>query len=536
MSTKTLKLVPLLIICLALTACDGVNPADLLNTTGATPNAGADDTAVTLSGTINPGQAAKQRPRAQETTYPYTIVAQSDATGAIFRQETESDGSFALGIPAGEEGSSFVVTVLAPDGRAVGPVVLGTSDDDGVTGLKMQRDASLGTIDLPADTSAAPIQPGDDSNVDDLLDTDLAVRVDQTGVPVGLASFGKGDAADTDQPGDGRHADRDGDGLIDMFDADDDGDGTVDDFDDDSDDDATGEESDGIGVNFFMNLKISSEQAHTYYSGTTSEINARLATDTVITFETFNETTTSATITAAQMLETPGPAYLPTATTFSNDVWADLSYALVDAGDRFEQFVIPNDLMNAGDTFTLEVTFDDGTTTQYTRMINYVFKNIPTLLQYGVIGSLTNFDVDDATVSGTAAKPIPFDGTQDLTVVYTPPVDETGAVVTGMFYTFQVFYNAADDGSQLNNDIDTSATWPTGLTGMDNAGHYRVELADLPALSASDTYTVTLPKELFPDTVTLTDSTTETVGAYKVDITAESTSGNAGIMLVFEKQ
>jgi len=46
---------------------------------------------------------------------------------------------------------------------------------------------------------------------------------------------------------------------------------------------------------------------------------------------------------------------------------------------------------------------------------------------------------------------------------------------------------------------------------------------------------VTLPKELFVATVTQTDGTPVAVNQFKIDITAESPTGNAAIMLVFSQ-
>ena len=47
------------------------------------------------------------------------------------------------------------------------------------------------------------------------------------------------------------------------------------------------------------------------------------------------------------------------------------------------------------------------------------------------------------------------------------------------------------------------------------------------------TYTVVLPKGVFPDSVTMLSGTEAAVGGYKIDVTAECPSGNAAIMLAF---
>lgn len=562
MKTSLLTIVSLLTVCLLILGCDGnllgpiVGPQGTENSSAPGENDADSDTApddeeepdddadsggVKLSGRIllEP-ETGTALPRSKEVPeQPYTVVAQSDATGELFRVETDDNGDFELELPESEMGNTFVVSVLGPDSRAVGPVLMGANGTDGQTGVTMSRDAGLGTMLVPGDPTAGVMQPGSDGDVAELIDEDLTVRLNADGVPVGVDLYGRGTDAQSDGAAAERMVDPDRDGLIDVFDADDDGDGIVDDF--DGDGDVGGMPAD-LNVNFFMNLKIDTGHAPTYYNGTTAEIEQRLAQDTVITFEVMNDTADTNPITSARLLETPGPAYLSTATLLGGaggGLWSERDYAFTQNEEtgRFEAFAVPNDLMTAGDSFTLEVIFADGTVRRVTRMINYVFKNIPMLMQYGKDGALTDFDATSTTINGDSTHPIPFDGSQDLVLVFKPPIDETGAYVTGMYYTFHMFYQSAGDGRQLNSEMDLDATFPTDIDGFESfATQYRVEEDELGTLSAENTYTVTLPPEIFPDQVTLSDGTVEDVAAYQVDITAEAPSGNAGLILIFEKQ
>jgi hypothetical protein len=497
---------------------------------------GTDDdvaTGTTLTGWILSPGATKFAPRAQEQEDRYTVIAQSKETGTTYRAETDGDGQFALELSEDQEGNSFMVTILGPDGRAVGPVLFGESDGEGLTGLAPEGETSLGTIELPEDPTTTPIEPGPDGDAADFVDPSLTARLDDNGVPVGLASHGKGQDAQREDGGVQQAVDGDQDGLIDVFDADDDGDGVVDDFDGNGD---VGGIPDDLIVNFFMNLKIGAENASAYYEGTESELEAALGVGTGITFEVMTGPGAVRTITGAHLLKSPAPSYLPDADMMTDgqvELWTDSGYAFSDSDDRFEAFVRPNAVMDAGDTFTVEVEFDDDTTGQYSRMINYVFKNIPKLVQYGSPGALQNFDISNPGENGTPNQPIHFDGTQDLVLVFNPPPDETGAYLTALDYSFQLFYHATDDGSQLNGEIDVEATWPTPPSGFQRTTYW-VDAEDL-ALSADDTYTATLPAELFPDTVHTLAGVDEAVWYYKIDITAESPSGNAAIMLAFVK-
>jgi len=492
---------------------------------------------ISLTGTILSPDSAKRSPRAQSVDEDYVVVAQSDETSQIYRGTTDENGLFEVDIPDSEAGNSFMVSILGSDGRHVGPMLFDTQDDEGATGLAPTGQTNLGAIELPDDPTSDPIEPGDDADLADLVDSDLSARLDDNGVPVGLVSHGKGQDARQDAQDDDQTIDADRDGLIDLFDADDDGDGVVDDFDDSS----TPAPPSDVRVNFFMNLKISGEQAAPYYTGTAAERAAALAVDTIITFEVMMEPGATRLIVSANLLETPGPTYVPTAERVFDDadglasvIWADEDYAFIEEADRFNAFVRPNSVMDAGDTFTVEVTFDDGTTEQHSRMINYVFKNIPTLLRYGSAGSLTDFDLSSPTVNGSPEHPITFDGSLDLVLEFNPPPDETGAPITGMAYTFAVFYET-EDGQQLNDNVDVDATWPEAIDGFDG-GTYYVDVDDLGALSDAGTYTVTLPKEIFADTVVLDTGAAAAVHHYKIDVTAEAPTGNAAIMLAFQRQ
>lgn len=491
--------------------------------------------ATVLSGTI---QAARTATGAPTPTLDegFMVVAQSNETGEIYRAFTDADGKFELSIPSSESGNTFVVTIVDPDGKAVGPVLYGTAGGSGLTGLSVAGDTSLGTINLPEDPNKAAIQPGSEVDLSGQVDGSITTRLTSDGSPIGLGSFGKGDDAKSQDDQGGQSVDADKDGLVDFVDADDDGDGIVDDFEGDGD---TGDEPNEVSTGFFMNLKIDSAKAPTYYAGDANAISTALATDTIITMEVAAEPSAGKTVTSVRLLETPGPAYLPTASKvvetadgLEYETWADSNYAFDEQSDRFDVFVRPNTEMAAGDTFTCEVMFDDGSVVRYTRMINFVFKNIPKLVEYGATGSMTAFDVNDATINGSDQKPIPFDGTQDLVLVFNPPKDELGAYIENMDYSFQIFYTDSSR-QQLNDQIDYSATWPTMPTGFNNGNYYVTK--DQLTLSTSDTYTFTLPKEVFPDTV-VTSSGNASVAQYKIDITAEAPSGNAAIMLHFEKQ
>ena len=518
------SLTALTLFALALTSI-ACNP----NTTGLTDlndDPGGDSTSTTLAitGRIVPPASAKTRPRSQAAGGGYTVAAQSVETMEVYTVQTDPNGAFELELPPDEQGHTMTVVVLGPDGKPVGPVVLDESGPEARTAASLEQPISLGEVAVPDDPAAAPLMPGEGFDGQDLVADDVTARVDEHGVPVGVAGLGKGTEAmgtPSDNPRQG--LDRDRDGLPDLFDADNDGDGVVDDFDDDGGDDAGAKA--GFRLNFFMNLKISEENADTYYTGTTSDRETALAKDTVITFEVVEEPDHSPAITAVRLLDRVAPSYVGSMTVLhSGELWSASDYAFDENGDRFEAFVVPHAMIDAGDTFMVAVELEDGTTRLCYSMINYVFTNIPRLIRYGDAGAMT------AYAAGTG---IQFDGSKDLVLEFQPPVDETGAWITGLDYVFSIFYYVG--GSQAS--VDASATWSSPPAGFDlQRLAYVVDAASLGSLSADDTYTVTLPREIFADTVTLTDGTTATVGQYKIDITAEKNGNNAALMIIATKR
>ncbi len=515
-----------------------------------TPGTGLDDEQVggdgpggnlAIRGTLNldrapAGQAAPANGREVgfAATGGFVVTAVSEQTQRVYRGVADENGAFEIDIPGSESGNTFVLTIVGSDGKPLGPVLLAVADGTGLTGLKPQGDVDLGDIGIPANLGLGPIMAAAEIP-EASLDDDSKTRLGENDVPVGVNSFGKG--AGTllaGEAGDG--ADGDEDGLVDLFDADDDGDGIIDDLEDGAG--AWGFPTGDVRANFFMNLKIQVEDSRPFYHGTPEELAEALSRLTVITFEVQTEPSAARTITGAHLLDSPAPDYLPLTTEpWTGQLWSLTGYALEASGDRFGTFVTPNAVMEVGDTFTVQVDFDDGGTERYSRMLNYIFTSIPRLVRWGPPGALADYDPGDPPLRGSPRDPLLFDGTRDLVLEFIPPLDESGAPLEGFDYSFQFFY-FGDDGLQINgNDIDYEATFPAPVPGMDRTCYWvRATDPALATLSAENTYTVQLPGEAFVDQVVLNDGSTVDVARYKIDITAECPSGNAAITVIFEKQ
>lgn len=480
-----------------------------------------------LYGTIVAPQSARKDPRRSETTDAptYAVIVQSLDSLLTYTGQTDSRGAFEVEIPDSEAGSTFTVSFLTPAGTPTGTMTFGGELDHGYNGLVIDAPTNLGSILFPNDPSAAPIAPGSDADLlDDSIDRDAFTRLNDAGAPLGAATFGRGDdALATARLGPPNDADQDG--MIDAFDADDDGDGILDDF--DSDAVLTPGLPAGLTLNFFMNLKLSDMQAEAYFTGDRAAIDSSLQNDTVITFEVRGDPTLlGKNITAARLIgpPAPSPSYLPMLTTPDGSLWSASGYALrPDGANHFQEWAVPHDFLRTGDTFTVEITYDDGSVDVFNRMINYVFISIPKLVNTGTPSTLT-------AVTGPGT--ISFDGTQDLVLEWNPPVDDFGVLLTGLTYFFEVFYYDGT-GNQING-IDP-ATWSTPIPGFDtNRRVYEVSGSALGSLSASNTFTVQLPADIFANTVQ-TGSGPVSVASYKIDIAAQNSGNNAALMMQYVK-
>lgn len=505
------------------TTNDTTNTTDDTNTGGNNNGSGA--ASLSIRGTLLPPASTKRAPRSADSNSDptYSVIAQSTDTLEIYRAATDEQGDFSLELPDSETGNTFMVAIMDENGQPVSTVVFDEAGDTGYTGLTMSDAASLGTIELPDDPAAAAVMPGPGATTDGMVSGNVLARLSNDGVPVGVGNNGKGQAAQGSSFANGDQIlDGDEDGLPDFMDADNDGNGIVDDFDSGNGDAAP---NDGVRLNFFMNLKIDESVSDVFYSGDAAAIDLALQEQTIITMEVLEESGAPKHISAVRLLESPGPSYITSMTTGvgsdPSTVWSSIGYTFEHANDRFQRFIVPHARLNAGDTFTVEVTFDDASTKQYSRMVNFVFTNIPRLEKWGQGGPLSLFNGGIITV----------DPTLDVNVKFFPPTDDTGAYLTGLDYSFEVFYN--DINGQINN-IDVAATWttpPNGFSGSRTV--FTVPAADL-TLDSDNTFTVALPSSIFVDTVQ-TSSGSVAVHDYKIDVAPQSSGNNSAIMLHFEQ-
>jgi hypothetical protein len=483
-----------------------------------TPAASTTSTTRAVQGQLS-GTPSRARAPAGDYT-GYQVFIEGASSGELYRQDVAADGSFSVAVPTAE--GTVTVSVVAPDGTPLGTIMSGAaSGGSAPTGLDLRSSgASLGTLNL-----AQPLVVGSGATV--VADTSLTARVDGSGFPVGLATSGKGGAANG-EASPGRISDRDGDGIIDILDADTDGDGLANDLD-------TGTALNLQLPGFFMNLKVGAERAHVYYQGTPTEIDAALQEDTIITMELRGSNPP----TSAKINPVPGPGWLAGAEHQTGSLpltygsWSADAYAFDRVGSGssayLQAFVKPKALMQAGNLFHVEATSGTGVVKHQFRVVSYVWKNIPRLVSYGpAIDTVTTYTVP----TGGPAPALTFADGENLVLTWKVPVDEVGdPIKTG--YRLEFFYENAS--GQVNPQINAAATWTTPVSGFSTGVQFMMDLSEADLEGSWDdvegTYTATIPSGVFPTVVTLTDGSTTTITGYKIDIAAQKNGNNAAVML-----
>ncbi len=479
-----------------------------------TPVTSTSSTTVSMSGTL---QSSSGKEKAKDYT-GYTVIAKEKTTRKIYKGTVNADGTFSVSVA---QNGKYIFTVLSDSSRAAGVLLntaAGASDATLKAGISSSTsNASLGAFTL--DESKGIANPANNLGGDD-----WEVRA-KSGVPVSMNNgklIGKG----TDQKvaklavtkDDG---DDDDDGLIDELDADGDGDGTVDEL--QSGDYATtkaGKSSACIkNVGVFMNLKIDYDKTSTFSTVTDMVITLELIPDSScvsnikqIDLDTGPKYKTVAKVSpAASGWTDVASAYPSTGTVWKDKNWLLYQMKSTDGVTRWTVWITPEDatnLVTAGDSFMFKVQYNDGNTEHFVKAIDYVFTDIPKLSTYNG----TTAPTPSSGGSGTSGNPVSV-GTDNLTLVFTRPKDETGAEITGMKYKFEIFYRDST-GAQVGSALCTASEFTDSGSGA--------------------TLTTTTP--ISATTCLPTTSGSSAVSSYQIDLTASSTAGDNSAQKFYVKK
>lgn len=365
------------------------------------------------------------------TEIPHLVIGAVHAeTGKVYSSVTGTDGKVTLKVP---QGQSYILSVIAKEGRSYGSAVVETA------GARKPRGAAPASMGLKSPDSAAPLDMGDillpaDPKTEPLVvsvpagsvDSAYAAAVDGNGVPVGIANYGRPGSGSSSLPLGHYTGDPDLDGLPNIIDSDDDGDGILDDWDKDSDGDGSEDSAEGFyeedAVEFRVGYLLDIRGGEGIYSYFGSEddkteglvrdmradlwlqINDSDRIDAVTSVALYADSSPSyATELTAAEFDTAdnvqdfvdGSSYNPGTGNYNTD-WSylvnddDVPYQLSvsDTDTDTDRLVcrvglkLPEgstDLYAVGDVFTVEVRYAAGSgfdTEYYSEMINYVYENV----------------------------------------------------------------------------------------------------------------------------------------------------------------
>lgn len=441
------------------------------------------DTA-TITGTLGTGVitnlGAKSIAKADEPASGYTVVAINNSSNKTYRATTDSDGAFSLDVPTG---STYLVSLIN-SGSYEGPIVFSGTGNEVTTGIAPVVDTNLGEITL--DETNGYARPATDATATDAAATAVA----SSSVPAGAGHCGKIQQTGITNRSD---SDKDKDGIPNIFDCDEDNDNVRNGI-------ASTPSSATVVSDYIETVYMSSNIWKEHGSATTGSTQAEIAAnemalrlhveavegyeDHIASVQCIDVPAAIASVATIRWAESLGePDGYPT----EHSLWSDADYNLYKTTDteQFpdEQWIVsikPVGVMNAGDTFTIRVTYTDSTYEDFFIIMPYVMTDWAKIQTYD--GTELTSDVGKKTDGAQATA------TDDLlTIVFAKPLDEDGNVLEGI--TYAVTYGESDctgeacsvPGGEMPDPITVEDTDPTSLTLT----------ADVPTPDVGTTYYIT---------------------------------------------
>ncbi len=412
----------------------------------------------------------------------YSWVLQNKGSLRVYFGDFASDGSTSGTIETASNSgyNNFSGAILDADLNVVAPIVFSTSGGIQTTGADLNGDISNLTLTLNTSTHTATATGSIDTDLSS--DSTSYTRVDSSSIPVSYGNAGKGSAARTSSPGSSSLLDSDHDGLINIFDTDNDGNGKVDNADATAGAENTGFSSTIASAILFDNLKIDY----------TNSANYTVTNDTVLTVEFtpydaskissiiiyrrnshYNDCTTTINATGFTALET----YPAIGTTWTSTGYKLYKMTNLSGSTVWTVFLTPNNnSFTAGDKMLAKVTLTSGGVEYYWLNLNFKYQTI--------VADTTTWNHGGA---GSQSNPYLILDTGGRVFSWTAPKDETGADLTGVVYSLELFYyNSA--GTQVGSrqtvavgtDIYTSSI-PEATIDLFNSSSAKYIQCDLTA-------------------------------------------------------
>ena len=445
---------------------------------------------IVLSGSLSSGSITGSGVKKYATAVPnYKIVALDNTANKVYYASSDASGEFSLVIP---NGVSYEVSLVDENSKYFGPIIMSgnTASSEVIVGLQPSANLNLGAVVV--DPSAKCAKPQLEPTAA-LNPSDAATAT--AGIPKGAGNCGKQEYSGITTKESG--ADLDKDGIPNIFDAD--------------------EDNDGIRNGILISptgATVSSQTVEAVFIS--SNIWATHGTDDAakdmiamwLNVTTPNDAALNK-ISSVQVIDAPASIKdvatirvsssigSPVGYPAENSLWKDSSYHLYKtttlSRNQYIVSLCPRAIMNVGDTFTVRVSFSDGSSQDFILSTYYVLTDWSRLLSYNGT-TLTTSEGQKSTSQAAQFS------TATLEVVISKAKDEDGNVLAGLGYSIIIGTCEADQSGVLPVPGNTmreyrSSDYPLAFT--EGANSWTVSLDKLVTFEANNYYYISFIHYIF---------------------------------------
>ncbi len=431
----------------------GLTVITLLTSCGkaAESSSSSSTTSSTIAGTINFANISRLSTLSGRTfsANNYFIWLQNRATKKVYFVEIGSDGKFELDVAYQKDvtnGESFFAAIIQKEPLTyIGPITLGTNS----TGLTLKGDSKDITIAFDGNLLKGNVS-NSPSNIQ--TNTDYVTRVNAgTGIPVGAGNAGKSHASEATSLKSNNTIDQDEDGVPDIFDAMNNG-AKIDNAISGSGSDISAHSERMSQAVMFMNLKVDKANESTFTVTEDGKVVIELKSRNASLVSSAKAYLLHTNYKTAKMDAFPNGFTQVDAYPAENSLWSATSYKLFKATNLSSEtiwtafFKPNNNAFKPGDLILVQVDYTDGTKDYFWLSLNFKFKTI--------VHDTTSY----TSGSGTQVSPYVMGTTGDKTFTFDAPTDETGAALSGLEYSFEVFYYNSSNQSIGSRQVVTVGT------------------------------------------------------------------------------
>ncbi len=418
-----------------------------ITTTTTTTTTLPQGSSITLSGTLTTGLIQSSGAKICSSVSGYNVVAIDNNTGQTYYTSSDATGSFSIDVPAS---TSYEVSLIDTNMKYFGPIVMvgNSSSSEAVMGIIPTSDTNLGQIvvDTTNNYASPSLEPVSIANFDDLAAA-------TNGVPKGAGNCGKEEISNIITR---EGSDIDKDGIPNLFDADEDNDGI----------------RNGIATTAMASLVESSTiesvimNMGMWLSHGSETVEATEDTIHLTLFVT-PITGQASKIDNVKCINVPASikdvAIVWSAGSLGNldanypaerSLWSSVDYQMyqttVSGTTKWVIMVIPKAMPEVGDTFTIRVTYTDGSYEDFFLSFSVMLTNVAKVIEYN--------DVSVEATIGTQENPITFEA-DSLQLTLQKPTDEDGDTIAGLSYSISI--GSSIEASEASQSLTSSSITET---------------------------------------------------------------------------